>query len=399
MNHIKTYLVALFVVMIPVLSMAQVAFIEVATFDEMEAARKKASDQQLMLFVDVYATWCGPCKIMDREVYTDPGVALYMNTHFVNVRLDGETDYGRRYAADQKLQGYPSMFVFDSEGESVSSLIGFMPAEELVLSLQGTVENYDVVRKYKVLYERGTLKLDDFAKYITVVREMGNEEEAGRLASEYTGRIAGPKLTESDILVVAYHMDLEDMWWPEFSGDQERLHKVLGEDYMLSLEKIYNSTLVKAVDENNMVLISKMANELAPMIEDLETSSWDLRTQPFLQYYYYTNQVDELISYVDQRFASDRKEDHRWLYGAASQIVGMDQQYRTGELMVKGAEWFQACIDLEEHFDYYYYHGMVLLFQTKKDEAKTSFQKAEILASNDEERSLVGQVMGYINGK
>ncbi|MCK4751759.1 MAG: hypothetical protein KAT15_32105, partial [Bacteroidales bacterium] len=214
-----------------------------------------------------------------------------------------------------------------------------------------------------------------------------------------TGRIAGPKLTESDILVVAYHMDLEDMWWPEFSGDQERLHKVLGEDYMLSLEKIYNSTLVKAVDENNMVLISKMANELAPMIEDLETSSWDLRTQPFLQYYYYTNQVDELISYVDQRFASDRKEDHRWLYGAASQIVGMDQQYRTGELMVKGAEWFQACIDLEEHFDYYYYHGMVLLFQTKKDEAKTSFQKAEILASNDEERSLVGQVMGYINGK
>ncbi|MCK4749161.1 MAG: thioredoxin family protein, partial [Bacteroidales bacterium] len=134
-------MVALFVVMIPVLSMAQVAFIEVATFDEMEAARKKASDQQLMLFVDVYATWCGPCKIMDREVYTDPGVALYMNTHFVNVRLDGETAYGRRYAADQKLQGYPSMFVFDSEGESVSSLIGFMPAEELVLSLQGTVEN------------------------------------------------------------------------------------------------------------------------------------------------------------------------------------------------------------------------------------------------------------------
>jgi hypothetical protein len=322
-----------------------------------------------------------------------------MNTHFVNVRMDGETDYGRRYAADQELKGYPSMFVFDSEGESVSSFIGYTPAEELVSSLQGTVKNYNVVKKYKVLYERGTLELDDFAKYITVVREMGNEEKAGQLASEYTGRIMGPKLTDNDIQVVAYYMDLEDIWWPEFSGDRERLREVLGADYMLSMEKIYNNTLTKAVEQDNLELISKMANELAPLIKVSETRAWDLRTQPFLQYYYYTNQVDELISYVDQRFASDRKEDHQWLYGAASQIVSMDQQYRTAQLMVKGAEWFQACIDLEEQFDYYYYHGMALLFQMKNNEAKTSFQKAETLASNDEERSLVGQVMGYINGQ
>ena len=386
-------------ILIPSASIAQVEFIEVTTYAEMEVARKQASDQQLMLFVDVYATWCGPCKTMDAEVYTDPKVALYMNDHFVNVRMDGETDFGRRFASDHGLQGYPSMFIFDSDGASVSNLVGFTPAEKLVSSLKTTEKNYLGVKKYRVLYERGTLELEDFSRYITAMREMGNKDEASRLASEYTEKIMGPRLTDSDIQVVAFYMDLNNAWWEEFSSDNDRLREVLGDDYMLSMERIYNNSLVKAVDEDNLALVSKMANELAPLIEKEETKAWDLRTLPFLQYYYYTNQLESLMSYVDQRFETDRKEDHRWLYGAASQIVDMDQQYRTGELMEKETEWFQNCIDLEEHFDYYYYHGIVLLFREKKEDARSSLHKAETLASNDEQRNMIGQVLGYINGQ
>ncbi len=340
----------------------QVNFIEVTTLEEMQAAQKKASDQMLMVFVDVYATWCGPCKLMDKEVYTDPTVAAYMNSNFVNVRMDGETDYGRKYAAEQKLEGYPSMFIFSSDGESVSKVIGFTPAEELVPTLKGTVENYKTVKVYKTKYKRGTLETGEFSEYISVVREIGNEEEAEKLASEYMERIIDPKLSDKDIQVVAFYMDLEDSWWPEFSSDMERLKIVLGDDYMVAMEKIYNNTLVKAVEEDNLQLISKMSNELALLVEGETSGSWDLRSLPFIQYYYYTDQVDELIAYVDDRFTSDRVDDHRWLYGAASQITDMDQQYLTEAVLEKGVEWFQACIDLEEHFDYFFYHGMVLFF-------------------------------------
>ncbi|MCK5138002.1 MAG: thioredoxin family protein [Bacteroidales bacterium] len=395
----KIYVVVFIMLVLPVLVQAQVEFIEVTTLNEMEEVQKKASDQQLMLFVDVYATWCGPCKIMDKEVYTNAAVADYMNANFVNVRLDGETDYGRKYAMEQKLEGYPSMFVFSSDGDPVSRLIGFTAAGELVPSLKGTVDNYKIVKVYKTKYERGTLELEDFALYISVVREMGNEEESEKLASEYMERIMDPKLSDNDISVVAFFMDLEDTWWPEFSSDQERLRKVLGDDYMMALEKIYNNSLVKAVDEDNVQLISKMANELTPLIEEEETNSWDLRSMPFLQYYYYTNQVDGLINYVDGRFESDRKGDHCWLYGAASQITDMDQQYLTPELLEKGEEWFQTCIDLEEHFDYYFYHGMVLFFKQNQEAAKASFVKAESLATTGEQQTMIRQVLGFVNSK
>ena len=395
----KLYSILFFIVGFVLLAGGQVNFIEVTTLEEMEVAKRKASDQQLMMFVDVYATWCGPCKLMDRDVYTDPVVADYMNANFVSVRMDGETDYGRKYAAEQQLEGYPSMFIFGRDGDRLSKVIGFTPAEELVSQLKGTVDSYKSVRELKTKYERGTLETADFEQYITIVREMGNQEEAEQLAAEYMERIIEGKLSDSDIRVVAFYMDMEDTWWKEFSSDPKRLKLVLGDDYMLAIEKIYNNTLVKAVDNDNIVLISRMSNELSPLVDDGETKAWDLRSLPFIQYYYYTDQVDNLIDYVDQRFASDKQGDHRWLYGAASQITDMDQQYLTEPLLNKGVEWFQACIDLKEDFDYFFYHGMVLYFLKKQDEAKASFQRAETLASNEEQQTMIGQVLEFVNGQ
>ena len=69
------------------------------------------------------------------------------------------------------------------------------------------------------------------------------------------------------------------------------------------MENIYNSTLIKAVEEDRIDLISKLANELSPLVEQ-ETESWDLRSLPFIQYYYYSERTEDLIQYVDQRFAS-----------------------------------------------------------------------------------------------
>jgi hypothetical protein len=102
------------------------------------------------------------------------------------------------------------------------------------------------------------------------------------------------------------------------------------------------------------------------------------------------------MKYIDTRFAADRKGDHRWLYGAASRVVDMDQQYQTPELMRKGEEWFTTCIELDEQYDYYFYYGMVLFFQKKITEALSAFEKAETLAVNEEQRLMIRQVLNYI---
>jgi thioredoxin-related protein len=398
MSIFKTFVTVILLLLFPAVIKSQVQFIEVSTLQEMEAVQKQASDQMLMLFVDVYATWCGPCKMMDQQVYTDPAVADFMNAQFVNVRLDGECDYGMQYVAEQQLEGYPTMYIFSDEGERVSNIVGFTPAEELVVSLKSTTEGYQKVKKYRALHRQGTLEAEAFANYIAVVREMGNLEEADKLADEYMEQVMDPKLSDNDIRVVAFHMDLDDTWWRTFASDRDRLKRILGDDYVPAMEKIYHSTLIKAVEEDRIDLISKMANELSPLVEK-ETGSWDLRSLPFIQYYYYSERTEDLISYVDQRFETDRKGDHRWLYGAASQITDMDQQTQTESLLKKEAEWFAACIELEEHFDYFFYQGMVLFFLREREDAKSSFLKAESMASTPEQQELIAQVLGFVNSQ
>ena len=118
---------------------------------------------------------------------------------------------------------------------------------------------------------------------------------------------------------------------------------------------------------------------------------------PFIQYYYYTGQFEELIGYIDTRFAADRKDDHSWLFGVASQVVDMDQQSQTPELLEKAREWFSMCIALEEQYDYYFYQGMVLLFRQKMADSRASFENALELATQMSSVIMIEQVFKYIN--
>ncbi len=47
----------------------------------------KAKVTNKYIFVDCYATWCGPCKMMDKDVYTSGKVGYLFNEHFISVKV------------------------------------------------------------------------------------------------------------------------------------------------------------------------------------------------------------------------------------------------------------------------------------------------------------------------
>jgi thioredoxin-related protein len=55
-----------------------------------EQAVEKSKTEKRKIFIDVYTDWCGYCKVMDKNTFTDQKVAAMLNEHFYPVKFNAE---------------------------------------------------------------------------------------------------------------------------------------------------------------------------------------------------------------------------------------------------------------------------------------------------------------------
>lgn len=85
----------------------------------------KSKKEQKPIFLDIYATWCGPCKKMVKYTFSDKEVAKYYNANFINLSLDGEKDLGLLLANKFQITGYPALLFINEEGEVIQQFSGY----------------------------------------------------------------------------------------------------------------------------------------------------------------------------------------------------------------------------------------------------------------------------------
>ena len=93
---------------------------------------KKAKAEKKVIFFDAYTTWCGPCKLLQKNVFTRADVAQVFNKDFINVKFDMESGEGPMLAEKYPLQGYPTLFFIDPDGKVVKELLGYQTPEALI---------------------------------------------------------------------------------------------------------------------------------------------------------------------------------------------------------------------------------------------------------------------------
>lgn len=83
-----------------------------------------ADEQDKYLFVDVYATWCGPCQIMAKQIFPQQKVGEFFNKTFVNAKFNAEKGEGVDVAKRYSVKAYPTFLILDSDGEEVGRIVG-----------------------------------------------------------------------------------------------------------------------------------------------------------------------------------------------------------------------------------------------------------------------------------
>lgn len=79
-------------------------------------AQAKAAKENKLIFIDAYTVWCGPCKWMAANTFTDPTVGEFFNKYFVNLKVDMERGEGRDLARRYRVMAYPTLLFVDSNG-------------------------------------------------------------------------------------------------------------------------------------------------------------------------------------------------------------------------------------------------------------------------------------------
>jgi len=101
----------------------------------------KAQNLHKPIFVDVYTSWCGPCKWMDKNVFNQAGVATLLNSQFINVKIDAEKGYGKEFAARNNVHGFPTFLFFNTRGDLALAGIGATPAASMIQITRQALSN------------------------------------------------------------------------------------------------------------------------------------------------------------------------------------------------------------------------------------------------------------------
>jgi uncharacterized protein YyaL (SSP411 family) len=104
-------------------------------------AFERAQSENRIILINVVASWCHWCHVMDEETYANPEVAALLSEHFVTLRVDSDArpDVAERYRA----WGWPATAVLTPSGQRVLELRGFQEPDAFASLLRDLVAERD----------------------------------------------------------------------------------------------------------------------------------------------------------------------------------------------------------------------------------------------------------------
>ncbi len=99
----------------------------------MQSAMKEAKRTGKPIMVDFYATWCGPCKMLDRDTFPNPKI-VRESRNWVLLKIDAEKSL--KLAEKYGVTGFPTVAFLQPNGKLVTGFVGYKPPRDALKSMK-----------------------------------------------------------------------------------------------------------------------------------------------------------------------------------------------------------------------------------------------------------------------
>ncbi|MCZ4695398.1 thioredoxin [Ancylomarina euxinus] len=359
---------------------------------------KKAKKENKLIFVDCYTSWCGPCKMMAKDVFTQDHVADYFNANFVNFKIDMEKGEGPDLKPGWKINAYPTFLVINAEGEVVHRVVGAYGADEFIgymKEAQSEDKNFAALQKE---YEAGKRDGEFMFSYLRSLRMANLDKEEAKKADQYISSLEKEDLLKKENWnIVKYFM--KNPATDEFRfivKNRTKLAEVVGvEEVDAKIYKTYN----KKIEEYSYFYPGKgRVYDKAgfdALITDLQNSNYDRSSEliaiALKNEYSRLNDWDKYAYTIDAALdfslLKNNADKYRYFDSAASTIAKASTVKALLERAIRWANYASANETRPEHKSGYLATKADLLKLVGNAEAAKATQSASKKADLEAEKA------------
>lgn len=109
-------------------------------------AVKESQEQKKPILLAFHASWCPPCKKMDKEVYTDGNAGAFFNQAFINYKINAKDPGAKKTIRKFGITNYPTLVFADSDGDNLMTSMGLIGADQLIEFGKEALEDFKKIK-------------------------------------------------------------------------------------------------------------------------------------------------------------------------------------------------------------------------------------------------------------
>ncbi|HQV78616.1 MAG TPA: thioredoxin domain-containing protein [Chitinophagales bacterium] len=197
---------------------------------------EKAKAENKFIFLDAYASWCGPCKWMAKEVFPKAEVGNALNPNYINAKIDMEKGEGIDLAKKYNVRNYPTYLFFNANGELIHRSLGSMPAKDFINLCNNTLKPEHQFITLKNKYLDGDRDTTFLRNYISIAN-YAQDSSAQTALKEFLSITKFELSTANIELIFNTTNSIHDTGYSIMHANKEKFISLLGKKIIETTEE------------------------------------------------------------------------------------------------------------------------------------------------------------------
>jgi len=353
-------------------------------------AQEKAKSEEKLIFVDAFASWCGPCKRMAASVFPQEKVGSFFNANFINLKIDMEKPENAEFAGKYPVSAYPTLLFIDANGKIVQKAVGAKDADQLLEFAQKVLGRADKSADYEKQYAEGNRDPKFLLDYIRALNAAG--KPSLKITNEYLA-------TQTDFTT---DLNLQFLYEGTVEADsrvfdllvknQSKTIALLGEEKVSArIEKACRNTVKKAIEFKSEELLGEAKSKMKTA---LPARAEAFGFEAGMSYYAATKDSKNYLKAAQSLQKSEIKNNSAKLHDL---VISLLRAFPEDPKTLEQAEkWAKDAAENGGLPEYYLTLADIYKRQGNKEKAKSAAEKARKAIGEKDEKNMGGKIDYFI---